>query len=116
LALSSAPIRVLHLHGREIREIVPETGTDKKARIYDGYVATIIGIETSRGQVQTILDSGCAVSWSAAEFPDFLHRYVGMIYKGRQGKTLDHAYLYHTEHSRSAASCVALTRQRESAR
>lgn len=32
-----------------------------------------------------------------------------------QGKTLDRTYLYHTEHWRSAASYVALTRQRESA-
>jgi hypothetical protein len=33
----------------------------------------------------------------------------------RLGKTLDHTYLYHTEHWRSAASYVALTRQRASA-
>ena len=39
---------------------------------------------------------------------------AGTIYKG-QGKTLDRTYLYHTEHWRSAASYVALTRQRESA-
>jgi ATP-dependent exoDNAse (exonuclease V) alpha subunit len=54
------------------------------------------------------------VSWSAAEFAGFRHGYAGTIYKG-QGKTLDHTYLYHTEHWRSAASYVALTRQRERA-
>ena len=45
---------------------------------------------------------------------DLRHGYAGTIYKG-QGKTLDRTYLYHTEHGRSAASYVALTRQRESA-
>ena len=54
------------------------------------------------------------MSWSAAEFQGFRHGYAGTIYKG-QGKTLDHTYLYHTHHWRSAASYVALTRQRESA-
>src|SRR5271166_5858219 len=39
---------------------------------------------------------------------------AGTIYK-RQGRTLDHTYLYHTHHWRSAASYVALTRQRERA-
>ncbi len=51
---------------------------------------------------------------SRAEFEGFRHGYAGTIYKG-QGKTLDRTYLYHTEHWRSAASYVALTRQRESA-
>ena len=54
------------------------------------------------------------MSWSAAEFQGFRHGYAGTIYKG-QGKTLDHTYLYHSHHWRSAASYVALTRQRESA-
>jgi hypothetical protein len=54
------------------------------------------------------------VAWSAEEFWGFRHGYAGTIYKG-QGKTLDHTYLYHTEHWRRAASYVALTRQRETA-
>ena len=54
------------------------------------------------------------MTWSAAEFQGFRHGYAGTIYKG-QGRTLDHTYLYHTHHWRSAASYVALTRQRESA-
>ena len=57
---------------------------------------------------------GREVVWSASEFEGFRHGYAGTIYKG-QGKTLDHTYLYHTEHWRQAASYVALTRQRESA-
>ena len=57
---------------------------------------------------------GREVVWSASEFDGFRHGYAGTIYKG-QGKTLDHTYLYHTEHWRQAASYVALTRQRESA-
>ena len=36
------------------------------------------------------------------------------IYKG-QGRTLDQTYLYHSEHWRSAASYVALTRHRDKA-
>jgi hypothetical protein len=55
------------------------------------------------------------VAWSAAEFQGFRHGYAGTIYKG-QGKTLDHTYLYHSRHWRRAASYVALTRQRASAR
>ena len=63
--------------------------------------------------------AGAARRWpgrrlGAAEFDGFRHGYAGTIYKG-QGKTLDHTYLYHTGHWRSAASHVALTRQRESA-
>jgi hypothetical protein len=58
--------------------------------------------------------AGREVAWSASEFTGFRHGYAGTIYKG-QGRTLDHTYLYHTHHWRSAASYVALTRQRESA-
>jgi ATP-dependent exoDNAse (exonuclease V) alpha subunit len=55
--------------------------------------------------------------WAAAnsKFPGFRHGYAGTIYRG-QGKILDHTYLYHTQHWRRAASYVALTRQRESAK
>jgi Ti-type conjugative transfer relaxase TraA len=90
------------------------TDTDKKARIYNGNVGTITGIDVRTGELRATLDSGRAVSWSAAAFPGFRHGYAGTIYKG-QGKTLDHTYLYHTKHWRSVASYVALTRQRESA-
>jgi hypothetical protein len=90
------------------------TDTDKKARIYNGNVGTVTGIDVRTGELRATLDSGRAVSWSAAAFPGFRHGYAGTIYKG-QGKTLDHTYLYHTKHGRRAASYVALTRQRQSA-
>ena len=47
-------------------------------------------------------------------FDKFRHGYAGTIYKG-QGRTLDQTYLYHSEHWRSAASYVALTRHRDKA-
>jgi len=94
------------------------TGTDKTRGIYNGNVGTITRIDAGSGQIVARLDAaggaGREVSWSAAEFEGFRHGYAGTIYKG-QGKTLDRTYLYHTEHWRSAASYVALTRQRESA-
>jgi ATP-dependent exoDNAse (exonuclease V) alpha subunit len=65
------------------------TDTDKKARIYNGNVGTITGIDVRTGQLTATLDGGRAVSWSAAEFPGFRHGYAGTIYKG-VGKTLDH--------------------------
>ena len=52
------------------------------------------------------------ISFDAAAFDEFRHGYAGTIYRG-QGKTLDQTYLYHSEHWRSAASYVALTRHRD---
>jgi hypothetical protein len=88
--------------------------TATRRRIYNGNVGTITGIDARSGQLTARLDGGREVSWSAEAFEGFRHGYAGTIYKG-QGKTLDHTYLYHTAHWRSAASYVALTRQRESA-
>ena len=48
-------------------------------------------------------------------FERFRHGYAGTIYKA-QGRTLDQTYLYHSEHWRSAASYVALTRHRDTGR
>ena len=94
------------------------TDTDKTRHIYNGNVGTITSVDPGTGQVAAKLDAagrdGREVRWTAAEFQGFRHGYAGTIYKG-QGKTLDRTYLYHTEHWRSAASYVALTRQRESA-
>ena len=95
------------------------TDTRKGAKIYNGNVGTITGLDARTGLLQAQLDGpqgapGREVVWSASEFDGFRHGYAGTIYKG-QGKTLDHTYLYHTEHWRQAASYVALTRQRESA-
>jgi hypothetical protein len=80
----------------------------------------ITGVDRGAGRIWARLDAaagqaGRDVTWTAAEFAGFRHGYAGTIYKG-QGKTLDQTYLYHTHHWRSAASYVALTRQRESAR
>jgi len=94
------------------------TDTDKARHLYNGNVGTITGLDARTGQITARLDvaggKGPEVTWAAAEFEGFRHGYAGTIYKG-QGKTLDRTYLYHTEHWRSAASYVALTRQRESA-
>jgi hypothetical protein len=95
------------------------TETDKRAHIYNGNVGTITAIDLMAGVIRARLDApagheGREVAWSALDFAGFRHGYAGTIYKG-QGKTLDHTYLYHTHHWRSAASYVALTRQRESA-
>ncbi len=94
------------------------TDTDKKLGIYNGNVGTITRLDPATGEMAATLDGvgreGREVSWSAAGFEGFRHGYAGTIYKG-QGKTLDRTYLYHTEHWRSSASYVALTRQRESA-
>jgi hypothetical protein len=90
-----------------------------RAATYNGNVGTITGIDAETGVIRARLDAaagqqGREVVWSASEFAGFRHGYAGTIYKG-QGRTLDHTYLYHTHHWRSAASYVALTRQRESA-
>jgi hypothetical protein len=101
-----------------IGDRVQFTDTDKKRHIYNGNVGTITGLDARTGEITARLDApggaGRVVTWSADAFEGFRHGYAGTIYKG-QGKTLDHTYLYHTEHWRSAASYVALTRQRESA-
>jgi Ti-type conjugative transfer relaxase TraA len=100
--------------GFAIGDRVQFTDTDKRARIYNGNVGTLTGIDAGTGRLTATLDGGRDVTWFAGEFQGFRHGYAGTIYKG-QGKTLDHTYLYHTTHWRSAASYVALTRQRESA-
>jgi len=115
--LGSPDVRFATKHGEAdfaVGDRVQFADTDKRAHIYNGNVGTIIGIDMRTGQLTAKLDTGRDVSWSAGEFQGFRHGYAGTIYKG-QGKTLDHTYLYHTEHWRAAASYVALTRQRESA-
>ena len=101
-----------------IGDRVQFTDTDKKLGIYNGNVGTITRLDPATGEMAAALDGpgkdGREVTWSASGFEGFRHGYAGTIYKG-QGKTLDRTYLYHTEHWRSSASYVALTRQRESA-
>ena len=119
--LTGEDVQLETKHGRAdfaVGDRVQFTDTDKKLRIYNGNVGTITAARPSTGEITATLDAagkeGREVDWSAAEFEGFRHGYAGTIYKG-QGKTLDRTYLYHTEHWRSAASYVALTRQRESA-
>uniref|UniRef100_UPI00262EF950 BID domain-containing protein n=1 Tax=uncultured Jannaschia sp. TaxID=293347 RepID=UPI00262EF950 len=105
---------------------VQVTETLREARLWNGNAGVITGIDAETGRITARLDGpggvsgggkepGREVSWRAAEFTGFRHGYAGTIYKG-QGKTIDHTYLLHSAHWRQAASYVALTRQRESAR
>ena len=120
--LAGGDVRFETKHGAlpfAVGDRVQFTDTLKAARLYNGNVGTITAIDAGTGEIRAVLDghatgSGREVSWSAGTFDGFRHGYAGTIYKG-QGKTLDHTYLYHTHHWRSAASYVALTRQRESA-
>jgi Ti-type conjugative transfer relaxase TraA len=120
--LSGEDVRFETKHGAAMFAVgdrVQFTDTRKSAKIYNGNVGTITGLDARTGLLHAQLDGpqggpGREVTWSASEFDGFRHGYAGTIYKG-QGKTLDHTYLYHTEHWRQAASYVALTRQRESA-
>jgi hypothetical protein len=120
--LSGEDVRFETKHGAAMFAVgdrVQFTDTRKSAKIYNGNVGTITGLDERTGLFHARLDGpqgapGREVVWSASEFDGFRHGYAGTIYKG-QGKTLDHTYLYHTEHWRQAASYVALTRQRESA-
>ena len=90
------------------------TGTDKKRGLYNGVAGTVTAIEGTRLTVQLDGRREEIRSFDATEFKGFRHGYAGTIYKG-QGRTLDQTYLYHSEHWRSAASYVALTRHRDKA-
>ena len=89
-------------------------GTDKKRGLLNGQAGTITRIEDAT--IHLHLDGRAArtITFDAKEFKEFRHGYAGTIYKG-QGRTLDQTYLYHSEHWRSAASYVALTRHRDKA-
>jgi Ti-type conjugative transfer relaxase TraA len=90
------------------------TGTDKARGLYNGAVGTVQTIDG--GEVTVKLDGrkNEEVRFDVAEFDQLRHGYAGTIYKG-QGRTLDQTYLHHSEHWRSAASYVALTRHRDKA-
>ena len=88
------------------------TATDKAAGLTNGQVGTIEDIRGLRVCLRR--DDGRRVEFDAGRFHGFRHGYAGTIYKG-QGRTLDETYLYHSRHWRSAASYVALTRQRHQA-
>ncbi|MGE3481668.1 MAG: AAA family ATPase [Gammaproteobacteria bacterium] len=90
------------------------TGTNKKLGLYNGAAATITSIEDHQVTVQLDGRHGEVRQFDVDAFRTFRHGYAGTIYKG-QGRTLDQTYLYHSEHWRSAASYVALTRHRDKA-
>jgi hypothetical protein len=89
-------------------------GTDKKRGLLNGHAGTIDKIEDTTIHMQLDGRAGQQIAFDAKEFNGFRHGYAGTIYKG-QGRTLDQTYLYHSEHWRSAASYVALTRHRDQA-
>jgi Ti-type conjugative transfer relaxase TraA len=90
------------------------TATEKAAGLYNGMIGTVEKIEGTEVSVRFDGKQPTLRTFNAEDFPDFRHGYAGTIYKG-QGRTLDQTYLYHSEHWRSAASYVALTRHRDSA-
>jgi Ti-type conjugative transfer relaxase TraA len=90
------------------------TATDKKQGIYNGQAGTIEAMDGTHLAVKLDGKAGKTINFDAVNFDEFRHGYAGTIYRG-QGKTLDQTYLYHSEHWRSAASYVALTRHRDKA-
>ena len=90
------------------------TGTEKALSIYNGNAGIIQSIEGDRITVRLDGTRGSLLAFDAETFSEFRHGYAGTIYKG-QGRTLDQTYLYHSQHWRSAASYVALSRHREKA-
>ncbi|MFZ0020966.1 MAG: AAA family ATPase, partial [Acetobacteraceae bacterium] len=88
------------------------TGTDKKAGIQNGRAGRIEAVEGTSVKVKLDGRNGTILTFDAEAFNKFRHGYAGTIYRG-QGRTLDQTYLYHSEHWRSAASYVALTRHRD---
>jgi Ti-type conjugative transfer relaxase TraA len=88
------------------------TATDKRRGVFNGTAGEVVHISRSEITVQLDGRKGQRVTFDAEGFKDFRHGYAGTIYKG-QGRTLDQTYLYHSEHWRSAASYVALTRHRD---
>ena len=104
-------------HGRQdfaAGDRIQFTATDKKAGIVNGAAGTIARIEGGAITVKLDGRKGAALTFDAHRFQNYRHGYAGTIYRG-QGRTLDQSYLYHSEHWRSAASYVALTRHRDKA-
>jgi Ti-type conjugative transfer relaxase TraA len=102
-------------HGRlafSAGDRVQFTGTDKKQDLHNAEAGTIKAIEGSKLTVRLDGKTGAMRTFDASQFGAFRHGYAGTIYSG-QGDTLDQTYLYHSEHWRSAASYVGLTRHRD---
>src|ERR1019366_2637801 len=84
----------------------------KRLSIFNGNAGVIQSIDGHQITVRLDGRDGTLLAFDAETFEDLRHGYAGTIYKG-QGRTLDQTYLYHSEHWRSAASYVALSRHRE---
>jgi Ti-type conjugative transfer relaxase TraA len=95
-----------------INDRIQFTTNDKAKGIVNGFAGRITALAEDR--ITVLLDGRKArsITFDSYEFTEYRHGYAGTIYRG-QGKTLDETYLYHSEHWRSAASYVALTRHRE---
>lgn len=89
-------------------------GTDRERGLLNGHAGTVTKIKGTTIHLKLDGRAGQLIAFDAKEFNEFRHGYAGTIYKG-QGRTLDQTYLYHSEHWRSAASYVALTRHRDKA-
>ena len=104
-------------HGRHdfaVGDRIQFTGTEKALSIFNGNAGIIQSIDGDGITVRLDGHDGALLAFDAETFDEFRHGYAGTIYKG-QGRTLDQTYLYHSEHWRSAASYVALSRHREKA-
>ncbi len=97
-----------------VHDRIQFTGTDKKRGLYNGAVGTIEAIDGTSVIVRLDRRKENLLTFDAETFKTFRYGYAGTIYKG-QGRTIDQTYLYHSDHWRSAASYVALTRHREKA-
>ena len=105
-------------HGRfdfSVGDQLIMTDTDKRAELINGQGGKIVGIdgmfitlEPSKREGRELLTIDASV------FTGFRHGYAGTIYKG-QGRTVDHAYIYHTSHWGQANSYVALSRHKATA-
>lgn len=90
------------------------TGTSKPLGLFNGNAGVIETIDDVDITVRLDGKEARRVTFNASAFNEFRHGYAGTIYKG-QGRTIDQTYLYHSEHWRSAASYVALSRHRQKA-
>ncbi len=97
-----------------VEDRIQFTATDKKQGLFNGAAGTVQSIEGSQITVKLDGRAGELRRFDNEVFSEFRHGYAGTIYKG-QGRTLDQTYLYHSEHWRSAASYVALTRHQDKA-